>query len=146
MGKDSQKTTAYGNGERPSKGQDKFGYSTTVQISRKDFTGEISLRQRGSLEVTIPGENARLFELGEEDVLLGRSPDCEIPLNVENVSRKHARVFFRNDEFHVEDLESTNGTYVNGIKVAKCTLRNNDHIEIGGVKILFTEEKTFSRT
>jgi pSer/pThr/pTyr-binding forkhead associated (FHA) protein len=146
MGKDGQKTTAYGNRERTSKRKTEFGYSTTVEISRKDFTGEIPLRQRGSLEVIVPGESARLFELGEEDVQLGRSPDCQIHLNVENVSRKHARFFYRNDEFHIEDLDSTNGTYVNGIKVAKCTLRNNDHIEIGGVKILFTEEKTFSRT
>lgn len=146
MGKDREKTTAYGNLESPSAEEDDFGYSSTVEISRKAFTGEISLRQRGSLEVISPGEGARLFELGEEEVVLGRSAECGIHLNVENVSRKHARVFFRNDDFHIEDLDSTNGTYVNGIKVAKCTLRNNDHIEIGGVKILFTEEKTSNRT
>jgi pSer/pThr/pTyr-binding forkhead associated (FHA) protein len=146
MGKDSEKTTAYGNVEKSPAEEDDFGYSSTVEISRKDFTGELSLRQRGSLEVISPGEEARLFELGEEEVVLGRSPECGIHLNVENVSRKHARVFFRNDDFNIEDLDSTNGTYVNGIKVAKCTLRNNDHIEIGGVKILFTEEKTSNRT
>jgi pSer/pThr/pTyr-binding forkhead associated (FHA) protein len=146
MAKDSQKTTSFENRERPSAGEDDFGYSSTVEISRKTFVGEISLRQRASLEVMGACENAQLFELGEEDVFLGRSPECGILLNVENVSRKHARVFFRNDEYHIEDLNSTNGTYVNGIKVAKCTLRNNDQIEIGRVKILFTEEKTFNRT
>ena len=146
MGKESGKNSSHGNRRKTSAGEKKFGYSTTVEISRRAFTGEISLRQRATLEVNCPGEATQLFELGEEEIVLGRSPECAIPLNVDNVSRRHARVFLRNDEFHIEDLESTNGTYVNGIKVAKCILRNNDHIEIGGVKILFTEEKTFNRT
>ncbi|MEW6669991.1 MAG: FHA domain-containing protein [Thermodesulfobacteriota bacterium] len=146
MDKNGEKTTSYGDPQETSAGEDEFGYSTTVELSRKAFTGEISLSQRGSLEVVSPGEAAKLFELGEEEVVLGRSPECGIHLGVGNVSRRHARVFFRNDEYHLEDLESTNGTYVNGIKVAKCTLRNNDHIEIGGVKILFTEEKILKRT
>jgi hypothetical protein len=146
MGKDGEKTNPFETPEKSSAGEEEYGFSTTVEISRRNFTGEISHRQRGSLEVVSPVEAARLFDLGEEEVLLGRSPDCAIHLNMENVSRRHARIFFRNDEFHIVDLDSTNGTYVNGIKVAKCTLRNNDHIEIGRVKMLFTEEKTVNRT
>jgi pSer/pThr/pTyr-binding forkhead associated (FHA) protein len=53
----------------------------------------------------------------------------------------HARIIYRNEEYQIEDLGSTNGVYVNGIKVEKCILREQDVIEIGGVKILFVEEK-----
>ena len=42
----------------------------------------------------------------------------------------------------MEDMNSTNGVYVNGVRVVKCVLRDNDQIEMGGVKIIFKEEKT----
>jgi pSer/pThr/pTyr-binding forkhead associated (FHA) protein len=61
------------------------------------------------------------------------------------ISRRHAQITFRNEEYHLEDLGSTNGTYVNGIKIVKCILRNNDQIDIGGVKMLFTEEKSLQK-
>jgi pSer/pThr/pTyr-binding forkhead associated (FHA) protein len=79
--------------------------------------------------------------LGQRPVVIGRSTECDIQLEVQNVSRKHARVLFQNEEYLIEDLESTNGVFVNGIKTVKCVLRNNDQIEIGGVKLLFNEEK-----
>jgi pSer/pThr/pTyr-binding forkhead associated (FHA) protein len=63
-----------------------------------------------------------------------------------SVSRKHARITYYNEEYHVEDLDSTNGVYVNGIKVARCILRDQDQIEIGKVKILFSEAKIREKT
>jgi pSer/pThr/pTyr-binding forkhead associated (FHA) protein len=146
MGKDGDKTTSFGDRDKPSSEEEDYGYSTTVEISRRTFVGEVHLKQRAYLEVVASGESSRVFELGEEEVVVGRSSECGIQVMVENVSRKHARIFFRNDEYHVEDLDSTNGTYVNGIRVVKCALRNNDHIEIGGVKILFNEEKSLKKT
>lgn len=46
----------------------------------------------------------------------------ELNLNLNSVSRKHARIFLRKEEYHIEDLHSTNGTYVNGVRVVKCIL------------------------
>ena len=60
---------------------------------------------------------------------------------MDNVSRKHARIIYRNEEYQLEDLGSTNGIYVNSIKVAKCILRDQDLLDIGGIKMLFCEEK-----
>ncbi|MFC1820351.1 FHA domain-containing protein [Thermodesulfobacteriota bacterium] len=87
------------------------------------------------------GKKGKKIILGEEEVIIGRIPDCDIQLLVENVSREHARIIYRNEEYQIEDLGSTNGIYLNGIKVQKCILRDNDLIEIGGVKIQFGEEK-----
>jgi pSer/pThr/pTyr-binding forkhead associated (FHA) protein len=87
------------------------------------------------------GEKKERIYLGENEVVIGRIPDCDIQLLVDNVSRMHARIIYRNEEYQIEDLDSMNGVYVNGIKVEKCILREHDIIEIGGVKILFVEEK-----
>ena len=113
--------------------------STTAQLSRKKLIGEIPIKQQVFLEIIGRSEGNEVIELGEGEVIIGRSPSCRLRLPSDNVSRKHARIFFRNDEYYIEDLGSTNGTYVNGIRVVKCALRKNDLIYIGGVKVLFNE-------
>lgn len=121
-------------------------HSTTTKLSRDTFVEGISVKQRACLEILGSEKENRIVELEEKDLIIGRIPECGISLSVENVSREHARVIFRNEEYFVEDLGSTNGTYVNGIKIVKCVLRNSDQINIGGVKILFTEDKTLQKT
>ena len=120
-------------------GKEEYGFSSTLKISRKTFMGKIPTTQHAFLEIM--GDKKERIELGEEDLIIGRIPDCDIQLMVGNVSRRHARIFYRNEEYQIEDLGSTNGIYINGIKVEKCILRGHDIIEIGGVKILFVEEK-----
>jgi pSer/pThr/pTyr-binding forkhead associated (FHA) protein len=121
-------------------------HSTTTKLSRETFAEGIAVKQRACLEIIGFGKENKVIELGEEEVIIGRIPECGICLSIENVSRRHARVIFRNEEYFVEDLGSTNGTYVNGIKIVKCVLRNSDQLNIGGVKILFTEDKTLQKT
>jgi pSer/pThr/pTyr-binding forkhead associated (FHA) protein len=123
-----------------------FGHATTTELSRKAFIGELPIKQRACLEIIGFGGKRKVIELGQGQLSIGRVPDCEIQLSPTKVSRIHARVLFRNEEYHLEDLGSTNGTYVNGIKIVKCVLRNNDQIDIGGVKILFSEEKALEKT
>ena len=121
--------------------EEEDGYTTTVELSRETFFGDFSTVHNAFLEIIdLEGERKQI-ELGEDDVVIGRTLDCGVKLSLDNVSRKHALIAFRNEEYHIEDLGSTNGTYVNGIKVEKCILRNNDQIEIAGVKILFNDQK-----
>ncbi len=119
-------------------------FSRTLEISRDTFVGEITSKQHAFLEIL--DEKNEQIELGEEAVIIGRMPECDIQILVDNVSRKHARISFRNEEYQIEDLNSTNGIYVNGIKIEKCILRNHDLLDIGGVKILFNEEKIREQT
>ena len=116
-------------------------HTTTVEFSRKTFVGEISVKHSGYLEIVNGGIGHKVVQIGEGVTVIGRSPECDVQLAVENVSRMHARIKYRDEEYYLEDLDSTNGTYVNSIRVVGCVLRNNDLIEIGGVKIIFTEEK-----
>ncbi len=114
---------------------------STMQFSRRGIAGEISISQKAYLEVygLRPGANG--FELGEEEVKIGRTQECKLTLPLGGISRVHARIYFRNEEYYIQDLGSTNGTYVNGIKVVRCVLRNNDRIDIGEAKIVFIEER-----
>jgi hypothetical protein len=77
------------------------------------------------------------LEEGRE-VVIGRSPDCDLPLSVPEASRRHAAVRSGAAGFVVRDLGSTNGTFVNGERVAgERALRPGDRIEIGSVSLTF---------
>jgi pSer/pThr/pTyr-binding forkhead associated (FHA) protein len=117
-------------------------FPITKVISREKFTEKIPFRERAFFEIL--GENGKnkTVELGSGEVTIGRSQGCKVRLKEDSVSRRHSRVVFRNEEYQIEDLNSTNGVYVNGVRIVKCVLRNNDHIEIGGVRLIFNEEKT----
>ncbi|MFC1869198.1 FHA domain-containing protein [Thermodesulfobacteriota bacterium] len=141
MDKNNNKTIYSAKPDYKTSPEEEFGFSTTAGIDRKTFIGEISTKQHAFLEISGPEEGRKRIGLEKAEVTIGRIPDCEIQLLVENVSRRHARILFRNEEYQIEDLGSKNGIYVNGIKVEKCILRKHDIIEIGGVKILFVEEE-----
>lgn len=69
--------------------------------------------------------------LNKERVTIGRAPDNDIPLNDKAASGHHAVVITILQDSFLEDLDSTNGTLVNGKQVAKHPLSNNDVISIG---------------
>ena len=146
MSEDSEKTVHINKGDNKSQSDEESGHSITSEITQDTFIGEIPIKHRAYLEIIGFGEKNKVIELGEGEIIVGRIPECGIQLSVKNVSRKHARLIFHNEEYHIEDLDSTNGTYVNGIKIVKCALRSNDQINIGGVKIFFTEEKKLQKT
>ena len=68
---------------------------------------------------------------GRERLLIGRHPSCDVVLWSPNVSRRHARLQFRDGNWILRDLESTNGTHVNGVAVGRCELRPGDRLTIG---------------
>ena len=121
--------------------RDRNHFDTTEEIPKGQFADIVPLSQRAYLEITGSKERDGIFELGERAAVIGRSEECDIQLGAQNVSRRHAAVLFRQEEYLIEDLGSTNGVLVNGIKVVKCVLRNNDQIDIGGVKLVFNEDK-----
>jgi pSer/pThr/pTyr-binding forkhead associated (FHA) protein len=72
------------------------------------------------------------FPIGEgQEIVIGRSSDLDMVLVEEMVSRKHARISLTNGVINIEDLGSTNGTFVNGEKVQKGTLAEGDRVLIG---------------
>ena len=83
--------------------------------------------------VVIEGDSHRgaSFDLRDE-LVIGRGPKCQIVLDDSYVSQMHARLFSKGDLYMVEDLGSTNGTYLNRRKVTAPTeLRRGDQVKIG---------------
>ena len=111
----------------------------TMPLDRKALLEDLKIKKRAQLEVSGLDSESSVKELGKDDFIIGRSADCDLRIPVDDVSRQHARIFCNNEEYYIEDLGSTNGTYVNGITVVKCVLRSNDQIDIGDVKIIFVE-------
>jgi pSer/pThr/pTyr-binding forkhead associated (FHA) protein len=67
----------------------------------------------------------------EKPIVVGRSSDLDMVLVEDMVSRRHARIAYSGDAITIEDLGSTNGTFVNGEKVKKARLKEGDRVLIG---------------
>jgi hypothetical protein len=88
----------------------------------------------GHLKVVEPPEwRGRTFELTADEITVGRAPGCHVALTDDGyVSQLHARLFRRDGRFFVEDLGSTNGTYLNRKKVTgPVALRRGDRLQVG---------------
>lgn len=70
------------------------------------------------------------IQLSEGENTLGRSMDCDHQLTVEGVSKKHMRITVNGDSAYVEDLGSSNGTFVNGKLTKKMTVKDGDKIAL----------------
>lgn len=78
--------------------------------------------------------------------VLGRHPECEIQINSNMVSRKHARVFAQDGAFYIEDLGSGNGTFVNSRKIeAPTALNHEDRIKLGPILLRFESDQPVAR-
>jgi len=82
------------------------------------------------------------YELGLGETLIGRNPTTDITLLDEGASREHAIVLYDEDQgrWSIEDLQSTNGTKVNGKRVRSHQLDPGDEIQIGHTRFEFVSE------
>lgn len=83
------------------------------------------------------GPVGTMYKLPSDTVtVIGRGPEAQVQLPDNTVSRQHARITVRNGDPVLEDLGSSNGTFVNGERVHERALKDGDKIEIGHVSIL----------
>lgn len=95
-----------------------------------------------ALRVMNGPDEGRRFEIREEqaEVTLGRSPECDLPLNDHNVSRRHCLIKRNWHGFSAQDLGSKNGVLVNGIRIEGAhNIKDGDEIQVGGVKLIFID-------
>ncbi|HVH17222.1 MAG TPA: FHA domain-containing protein [Myxococcota bacterium] len=88
----------------------------------------------GAVLVILNGEfEGMRYPLRAEETLIGRNPTTDVTLLDENISREHALILFDADggTYTIEDLQSTNGTKVNGKGVRSQALAHGDEIQIG---------------
>ena len=94
---------------------------------------------RAVLVICNGGFDGMAYELASEETIIGRNPTTDITLLDENISREHS-IILRDSEtgtYSIEDLQSTNGTKVNGKRVRSADLQPEDEIEIGHTRFRF---------
>jgi len=100
-------------------------------------------RVKYALWVELPEEAPFVLRLDRRVATIGRSASNSIMVNEDLVSRFHAEISGRDDQYVVRDLDSKNGTFVNGEQVAEHRLANGDIVTIGNATLRFaagTEE------
>ena len=90
--------------------------------------------------VSIDGVVIKEVQLTKERTTLGRRPYNDIVIDNLAVSGEHAVIHMADHEVEIEDLGSTNGTYVNASAVKRQELRSGDMVEVGKYKIRFVQE------
>jgi phosphoserine phosphatase RsbU/P len=92
------------------------------------------------LEIVDGPEKGQVFPIQREETVIGRLTYCDVMLAQKNISRQHARIVRSANEYFLEDLDSTNGTFLNGRRVRTRTrVRDHDLIRIYDVTLLFRE-------
>jgi pSer/pThr/pTyr-binding forkhead associated (FHA) protein len=96
-------------------------------------------RRAHSLEQTAgPGSPAR-HELSADMLVIGRGSAADLRIESDDVSRTHAQLQRVDDEYTIEDLDSRNGVFLNGLRVHACVLRDGDQLQLGDVVFTYTE-------
>ena len=83
---------------------------------------------------------------GYEQVTIGRGPDNDIVLDHVSMSGSHAIIFNIGGTYQLQDLNSTNGTFLNGVPVTEAVLTNGSRINFGNVEAVFQDEAAVEDT
>lgn len=81
--------------------------------------------------------NNRVYEISQRVVLIGRSKRSDVVINDPNISRRHAELRLRGNDYFIVDLDSTNGVEINGKKVKTGSLKNGDVLTLGTTRVRF---------
>ncbi len=79
------------------------------------------------------------FPIDKKEYIIGRANECDFVIDGKEVSRRHARIYYGNGKYKIEDLNSTNGTFVNNKKITETELKHGDEINIGNFTIIFDD-------
>ena len=83
------------------------------------------------LELKFKDKILKNIETEKPEITIGRSPNTDIQIDNLAVSKQHARLIKQKDQYVVEDLASTNGTFLNDEKVTRAILKHNDIVTVG---------------
>jgi FHA domain/zinc-ribbon domain len=112
---------------------------------RIDESGELVPIELGDVTARGPalviraggGRVGESFPLGGERMSIGRRPDSEVFLDDITVSRDHALLIHRGDQWHIDDCGSLNGTYVNRERIESHRMDDGDELQIGKYKLSY---------
>ena len=94
-----------------------------------------------TVTVVFGGQEQKVYQLDKPKLIVGREPTCEIPIDNLGISRQHCQFALRGEAFIVQDLGSSNGTFVNGKKITEHFLNNDDEVVIGKYTLKFKNDQ-----
>jgi pSer/pThr/pTyr-binding forkhead associated (FHA) protein len=94
-----------------------------------------------SVILSFGGKEVKTYELSKPATVVGRDPGADIVIDNLGVSRSHCQLLQRGGHFVVQDMNSANGTYVNGKRVGEQSLNDADQIVVGKYIMTFRAEK-----
>ncbi|MBP48373.1 MAG: Fis family transcriptional regulator [Myxococcales bacterium] len=106
-------------------------------VSAQVLDNAVTLRRCKLVRVAADGAVAE-YIFDQPVVTLGASDDNDLVIDDDKVSRDHARIFQEGDEFLIEDLQSTNGTFVNHVRVRVAWLKSGCEIRLGSTQLRFS--------
>src|SRR5437667_12064292 len=86
------------------------------------------------LILTTEAQGKVAYEFAERSITIGRAPDNMIVIDDPSVSNRHAQLELSGETYRLKDLDSTNGTKVNGAPITETTLRFEDRIRFGAIE------------
>jgi pSer/pThr/pTyr-binding forkhead associated (FHA) protein len=89
------------------------------------------------LEILESDGSVRTHQLENEETLIGRGPTCDVRLIDKGTSREHATIMWEDDVHMLEDLQSTNGTKINGKRIRSGRLEDGDELLVGRTTLTF---------
>lgn len=104
---------------------------------------EFELKPLASISVMAGKKKGIRYELIAPKITIGRDQDSDIVLTDSSVSIAHADIVQENDDFVLYDLNSSNGTFVNGVQVTKHVLEEQDFIVVGGTGLSFQRTSAY---
>ncbi|MBY0325938.1 FHA domain-containing protein [bacterium] len=81
----------------------------------------------------VPLEGGNTIELSRDLTVVGRKEDCDLRLDHKSISKFHCVIVRMENTLLLRDLGSTNGTMVNGKRIRRATLKNNDRLDIANL-------------
>jgi pSer/pThr/pTyr-binding forkhead associated (FHA) protein len=117
----------------------------TTATYRIDEAGELVPVEMGAVTANGPalviraggGRVGESFPIEGERMSVGRRPECEVFLDDVTVSRDHALLIKRGEQWYLDDCGSLNGTYVNRSRIESHRLEEGDEVQIGKYKLTF---------
>jgi pSer/pThr/pTyr-binding forkhead associated (FHA) protein len=121
------------------------GESITATYRIDEETGELVPVEIGEVTAHGPalviraggGRVGESFAIDGERMCIGRRPDCEVFLDDITVSRDHALLIHRGENWYLDDCGSLNGTYVNRSRIESHRLEEGDEVQIGKYKLTY---------
>ena len=87
-------------------------------------------------------EDGKTFTFNQPEFYIGRDPQAELQIQNDTLSAIHARVFYKNNQWMIEDLQSTNGTFINDERLSTpSVLVEDDEVKCGQVLVHVSVEK-----